>query len=92
MCPSQKILTRVRLGQFFVARVGSGQPFLVWVWKISPNNIKFSNFFHSGKKNCFESGQEVPWSKAGHPLIHCGAKSMLGLKVGSGTISTMYHI
>jgi len=29
------------LGQLFVSQVGSGQPSLVWVWKISPKNPKF---------------------------------------------------
>jgi len=43
MGPGQKFVTQVRLGQFFVARVGLGQPFMVWVWvwKISPKNVKF---------------------------------------------------
>jgi len=31
--------------KFFEARVGSGQPSIVWVWKISPKNVKFFNFF-----------------------------------------------
>jgi len=58
MGPGQKILNRVGLGQFFVAReffvarVGSGQPFMVWIRirKISPKNIKFFNFFPFGSK------------------------------------------
>jgi len=62
MGPGQKFLTHVGsgwvnflwlgLGQFFVARVGSGQPYLVWVriWKISPKNVKFFNFFLFGSK------------------------------------------
>jgi len=31
-------------------RVGSGKPFMVWVWvkKISPKNVKFFNFFLFG--------------------------------------------
>jgi len=39
-------------GQFFVALVGSGQPFLVWVWvwKISPKNPNFSIFLFGFKK------------------------------------------
>jgi len=35
-------------GQSFVARVGSGQPSLVWVWKISLKNPKILNFFLFG--------------------------------------------
>jgi len=48
MGPSQNFLTRVTSGQIFVARVGSGQQFLVWVWiwKIPPKNVKFSIFCH----------------------------------------------
>jgi len=46
-------------GQFFNALVGSGQPSLVWVWiwKISPKNVKFFNFFPLDPKNLFGSGQ-----------------------------------
>jgi len=40
----------------------------VWIWKISPKNIKFFNFFY------LRSGQNVPGSKAGQPLIYCGSK------------------
>jgi len=47
MGQGQKFFTRVGSGQFFVVLVKSGQPFMVWVWiwKISPKNIKFFNFF-----------------------------------------------
>jgi len=39
-------------GQKFLTRVGSGQPFMVWVriWKISPKNVKFFNFLPFGSK------------------------------------------
>jgi len=44
-------------GQKFLMRVGSGQPFMVWVWiwKISPKNVKFFNFFalRVKKKHCW---------------------------------------
>jgi len=48
----KKFLTLVGSEQFFVAQVGLGQPFMVWVWvwKISPQNIKFFNFFPFGQK------------------------------------------
>jgi len=38
----QKLLTQVRSGQFFFARAVSGQPSMVWVWKISPKTSNFS--------------------------------------------------
>jgi len=39
----------------------------------------FSIFFLSGqKKNLFGSGQKVPGSKAGRPLIYCGSKVSSG--------------
>jgi len=40
-----------RAGSIIVARVESGQPSLVWVWKISLKNTKFFNFIPSGQKN-----------------------------------------
>jgi len=54
MCRGQNFLTWVSLGQLFVARVRSGQPSLVWVWKISSKNTNFFQFF---QKNCFMLGQ-----------------------------------
>jgi len=56
MGPGQKFLTRP--GQFFVARVGSGQPFMVWVriQKIQAKNVKFFNFFPSGQKKLLRVG------------------------------------
>jgi len=61
---------------FHPGQVRSGQPFMVWVWiwKISPNNVKFfkfSIFSFRVKKNLFGSGQKVPGSKAGQPLSYC---------------------
>jgi len=39
-------------GQKFLTRVGSDQALMVWVriWKISPKNVKFFNFFPFGSK------------------------------------------
>jgi len=61
---------------------GLGQPFMVWVWiwKISPKNVKFSSL--RIKKNLFGSGWKVPRSKAGQPLIYCRSK------VSSGRVRT----
>jgi len=52
MGPGQKILTRVGSTFCGSGRVRSGQPFMVWVriWKISPKNVKFFNFFPFGSK------------------------------------------
>jgi len=70
---------------FDPGRVGSSQPFMVWVriWKISPKNVKFLYFFLRVKKNCFGSGRKVPGSKPGWPLINCRSKVSSG-RVGSG--------
>jgi len=35
-------------GQNSLIRVGSGQPSMVWVWKISPKNVKLFIFYPSG--------------------------------------------
>jgi len=73
-----------------VAWVGSSQPFMVWVWilKISPKNVTLFNLFpFDPKKNLFGSGQKVPRSKPGRPLIYCGSKVSSGW-VGSGPISS----
>jgi len=50
--PGQNLLIRVGSDQFFVARVGLGQTFIVWVWilKISSKNVKFFNFLPFGSK------------------------------------------
>jgi len=73
MGPDENFLTQVGPGQLFVARVGSCrvQLSMLWVWKISLKNVKFSIFFPSGKKYLFGLVQKVPRSKAGQPLIYC---------------------
>jgi len=58
--------------------LGSGQPFMVWVWKISPKNVKFFNFYPLGQKNLFGLSQKVPGSKVDQPLIYCGSKVSSG--------------
>jgi len=81
MSLSQKNFTRVGSGQFFVARVGSGQPFMVWVriWKSSPKNVKFFNFFPSGQKKLLRVGSESTWARAGSASYLLRVKSKFGL-------------
>jgi len=80
MGPNQSFLTRVR----------SGHPSLVWVWiwKISPKNLKFFNFFpFRSKKNIVKSRQKVPGSEPARPLIYYGSKVCPG-QFRYGTISS----
>jgi len=74
MGPDQKYLSRVGSGQFFVARVVSGQPFGFGFGKFP---LKMSNFsiFPLGLKIISSgSGLKVPGSKAGWPLFTAGQK------------------
>jgi len=48
------------------------------IWKISLKNPKFFIFFSSDQKNLIGSGQKVPGSKTGQPLIYCGSKVCSG--------------
>jgi len=66
-------------GQNFLTQVGSGEPSMVWIWKISPQ--KCQNFWFISlriKKNIFGLGLKVHGSKAGRPLIYCGSKVYSG--------------
>jgi len=54
----------------------------VWVWKISPKVSNISFFSLWIKKISSGSGQKVPRSKAGRPLIYCILKN-LGPKISS---------
>jgi len=78
----QKLLTRVGSDQFFVARVGSGLTFMIWVWilKISPKNVKFFNFLLFGSKKLLRVGSESTRVEAGSASYLMRVKS----KVGSG--------
>jgi len=64
-------------GQFFVARVGSA------IFGLGLENFplkipKFSIFFLSDQKKFIGSGQKVPESKTGQPLIYRGSKVCSG--------------
>jgi len=63
--------------KFFVAWVRLGQPFMVWVWiwKISPKNVKIFNFLPFGSKK-ISSGRVRKYP--GQPLIYCGSKESSG--------------
>jgi len=64
-------------GHKILARVGLGQPFLVWVRKISTKNPKFLIFPFGSKKSLWVMSK-VPGSNTGQPLIYCGSKVSLG--------------
>jgi len=83
MFSKNRILRQLMQGRGGKLMMGSGQPFMVWVWiwKISPKNVKIFNFFPFGsKKISLCRVKKVPGSKAGRPLFHCG------LKVSSGRV------
>jgi len=69
-------------GQNFLTRIGSGRVSHLWFgFEFGKFLLKVSNFsifFLSGQKNLFGSGQKVPGSKAGSPLINCGSKVSSG--------------
>jgi len=77
-------------GQFFVAWVGSGWVSHLWFGFGSGKfpNMKIPNlsiFFPSDQKNLIRSGQKVPGSKMGRPVIYCGSK------VCSGRVKALAH-
>jgi len=76
-------------GQIFLIRVRSGQPSLVWVWKISPKNIKFFHFIPLNQKNIFGSGQKVPGQRWVSILFTAGQKYAC---VGSGQGPSLYQM
>jgi len=65
---------------------GSSEFLLLGLGLVGPAifGLVFSIFSHSGKKNLFGSGQKVPGSMAGQPLITGGQKYV---RVRSGPIS-----
>jgi len=66
--------------QQFLTRVASVQPFMVWVWiwKISPKNFKFFNFFPSGQKKSLWVGSESTRVKGGLASYLLRVKTKLG--------------
>jgi len=60
--------------------LGSGQPFMVWVriWKISPKNVNFFNFFPFGSKKLLRVRSESTRVKAGSASYLLQVKSELG--------------
>jgi len=79
-----------------ILAMGSGRVRLGWVshfwfeFKFGKFPLKMSNFFPSNKKIIFGSGQKVPGSKGGRPLIYCRSKVSSG-RVGSGQGSSLQN-
>jgi len=71
-----KILTRLGSGQLFVAPVGSGQPFLVWVPVLKIPN--FSIFFRLGQNKNHWVGSKSTRVTDGSASNLLWVKSMLG--------------
>jgi len=71
-----------------VARVGSGQPFMVWVWKISPKNVKFFHFFPSAQKKSLRVGSKSTQVKGGSTSYLLRVKS----KHGSGLVRAHLYL
>jgi len=46
--------------------LGLGQPSMVWVWKISPRNVKCFNFFHFRSKKSLPAGSKSTRVKGGY--------------------------
>jgi len=70
--------------------VGSGQPSLIWVWiwKISPKNIKFFNFLPIGSKKCHWVRLKSTRVRAGSASYLLQVKSMFGSGQGQSLISS----
>jgi len=94
MGPGQNFLTQIGSGQIFVAWDGSAIYGLIWVWiwKISPNNIKFFNFFHFGSKKSLRVGLKSTQVKGGSASYLLQVKSKLGSgRVRAHLYKTTYH-
>jgi len=65
---------------FGQGRVGWGRPSMVWVWiwKISPKNVKFFDFFPFGSKKSLWDGSKSTLVKGWSAPYLLRIKSMLG--------------
>jgi len=82
MGPGQKFLTRVKLDQFFVARVWSSRVSHLWFGfefgKFPLKRSNFSIFCPSGQKKSLRVGSESTGVGGGSPLFYCGSKVSSG--------------
>jgi len=70
--------------------LGSGQSSLVWIWKISPKNVKFSIFFPSfQKKILLGRVKKYPGQRQISLLFTTGQKYA---RVGSGSIASFISV
>jgi len=77
-------------GQVKFLLLGSASLFGYGFGKFPLKMSNFSIFSPSDQKTVIGSGQKVPESEPGWPLIYCGSKVCLG-RVGSGPISTFLN-
>jgi len=84
-----KIFDPGRVNFLWLGLGRSGQPSMVWVWvwKISPKNIKFFNFFTFGSKKSLRVGSESTRVKGGLASYLLQVKSKLGPGQGPSLIS-----
>jgi len=88
-------------GETFLTQVRSGQPSMVWVWiwKISPKNIKCFNFFPSGSKKISSGrvkGGSAPYLLWVKSMLRSGhgwglnRQTTLNLSTQSGSFDTYF--
>jgi len=71
--------------------LGSGQPSLVWVWKIFPTNPKISNFFPSNKKPVLGQVKKYPGQRQVDLLFTVGQRyAQVGLDQGPSLVETSH--
>jgi len=63
---------------------------MVWVWKFSPKNFKFFNFFSLGQKKSLRVGSKSIWIKGGLASYLLGVKSKLELGQGPSLDYSQY--
>jgi len=88
-----KIFDLGRVGSIFCGSgwVGLGQTYMVWVWiwKMSPKNVKFSIFFPSGQKISLRIGSESTRVEGGSASYLLQVKSKLGSGQGPSLVPTL---